>query len=110
MINDNEFVEESLIINLYYLRTLREYTARIEVSLPEKYQDYIKKSRNLAKKAENLGAELLEISNNKIPEKALLSGIFLTKYTIELELLTEKLFGIDINTNLRIIEENLKPG
>ena len=110
MLNDNTFVEESLITNLYYLRTLREYCARIEVSLPKKYQEYINTSRNLAKRCEQLGAELLAISNNRIPEKALTSGIFITKYTLECELLTEKLFDIDINTNLSEIEQNLKPG
>lgn len=110
MLNNQEFIEESLILNLYYLRTLREYCARIEVSLPEKYQEYIDESKNLAKRCEEIGKELLEISNNKIPERAISSGIFITKYTLDAELLTEKLFEIDINTDLSIIEENLKPG
>lgn len=110
MLNDKDFVRESLIINLYYLRTLREYCARIEVSLPIKYQDYIITSRDLANRCEIIGKELLNISNNRIPKEALESGIFITKYTLEAELLTEKLFGIDINTNLSEIENNLEPG
>lgn len=110
MLNDNEFVRESLIINLYYLRTLREYCARIEVSLPKKYESYINTSRNLAKRAESIGGQLLNLSNNRIPKDALLSEIFITKYTLDAELLTEKLFDIEINTNLSEIEESLVPG
>ena len=110
MLNDKDFVRESLIINLYYLRTLREYCTRIEVSLPKKYQEYIITSRDLAKRCEIIGKELLNISNNRIPKEALESGIFITKYTLEAELLTEKLFDIDINTNLSEIENNLIEG
>ena len=110
MLSDNDFIRESLITNLYYLRTLREYCARIQVSLPEKYQEYINISQSLAKRCEELGKELLQISNNKIPQSSIYSHIFVTKYTLECELLTEKLFDIDINTNLSEIEENLTPG
>lgn len=110
MLNDNEFVKESLITNLYYLRTLREYCTRIEVSLPTKYEEYINISKDLAKRCEEFGEELIKISNNRIPESVILSGIFITKYTLECELLTEKLFDIDINTNLSKIENNLTPG
>lgn len=110
MLTNQEFVQESLITNLYYLRTLREYCARIEVSLPKKYETYINESQSLAKRCESLGKELLNISNNRIPDEALKSEIFITKYTLEAELLTEKLFDIDINTNLSEIEESLTPG
>lgn len=110
MLNDNEFFQESIITNLYYLRTLREYTTRIELSLPIKYKEYIDKSKELAKRCENIGEELIKISNNRISENIITNGIFITKYTLACELLTKKLFDIDINTNLSELEENLTPG
>ena len=49
MLNNNQFITESLITNLYYLRTLREYCARIQVSFQQKAEEYIKRSEKLAK-------------------------------------------------------------
>ena len=34
MLSDSKFIENSLISNLYYLRTLREFCARVQLSLP----------------------------------------------------------------------------
>ncbi|MBQ8472751.1 MAG: DUF2935 domain-containing protein [Bacilli bacterium] len=110
MLNDQEFVQESLITNLYYLRTLREYCARIQVSFPLKFEEYRKKSEELAKRCESIGSRLINLSDGYIPESILESGIFTTPYTLEAELLTEKLFDIDINTDLTREELNIKPG
>lgn len=110
MLNNKDFIKESIITNLYYLRTLREYTLRIELSLSNKYNNIKEIFTNLGKRCEEIGSNLLKISNNKIPKEVLNSQIFITNYTYELELLTEKLFNIDINTNLSLIEEKLIPG
>ena len=41
MLSDSKFIENSLISNLYYLRTLREFCARVQLSLPSNYKEYI---------------------------------------------------------------------
>ncbi len=111
MLSDNEFIENSLISNLYYLRTLREFCVRVELSLPSFYTDYIKKINELALKCEDLGTLIVNnYANNNIPSVALNSNIFVTKYTITLEELTNKLFNHKINTNITINELNLKSG
>ena len=48
MINEINFIENTIINNLYYLRTLRELSARIELSLPPKYTEYIEIFANFA--------------------------------------------------------------
>ena len=111
MLSDNEFIENSLISNLYYLRTLREFCARVELSLPSFYTDYINKANDLAKRCENLGTLIVNnYANNNIPSVALNSSIFVTKYTITLEELTNKLFNYNMNTSITKNELNLKPG
>ncbi len=110
MLTDKEFFLQSLVSNLYYLWTLREYSARIEVSLPSIYQEYINKSNELAKRAEALSKRIAVYAYKGLPENVIESGIVLTPYTLELELLTEKLFGIDIDTSITEKEQNVIPG
>ena len=110
MLTDKEFFIQSLVSNLYYLWTLREFSARIEVSFPSIYQDYIERSKNLAKRAEIIDKKLAQYANNSLPEMVLKSEIVVTPYTLELELLTEKLFGIDIDTNVTELAKSIKAG
>ena len=110
MLTNKEFFLQSLISNLYYLWTLREFSARIEVSFPNIYQDYINRSNELAKRAETISKKIAKYANNSLPESVINSEIILTPYTLELELLTEKLFGIDIDTSITEIEKSIRPG
>ena len=110
MLTNQEFFLQSMVSNLYYLWTLREYSARIQVSFPTIYQEYINKSNELAKRAETLSKRVAEYAYLGLPENVIESGIVLTPYTLELELLTEKLFGIDIDTSITEKEKNIKIG
>ena len=100
MLTDKDFFLQSIISNFYYLWTLREYVGRIEVSLPSIYESYIKNSQELAKRAEILDKKVAEFAYNGLPKKIVESEIIVTPYTKELELLTEKLFGLDIDTSI----------
>ncbi len=110
MLTDKEFFLQSLISNLYYLWELREFSARIEVSFPPIYQEYIKKSKELARKAEIISKKAAKYANNSLPESVINSEIIITPYTLQLELLTEKLFGIDIDTSITELEKSIRPG
>lgn len=110
MLTNKEFFLQSLVSNLYYLWTLREYSARIEVSFPPIYEDYIKRSNELSKRAEILSKRVANYAYNGLPENVIESGIVLTPYTLDLELLTEKLFGIDIDTTVTEKEKNIVIG
>ena len=100
MLTDNEFFFQSIVSNLYYLWTLRGYVARIEISLPSKYDSYIKKSQEIAKKAEILDKKVAEYAYLGLDKKIIDSEIIITPYTIDLELLTNKLFDINIDTTI----------
>ncbi len=107
MINDTLFVQQSLTDNLFYLRTIRDFTVNIEISLPEKYQSYIDTARDFRKRCDEYLEKVLELSNNTLLTIFWDTGIFITPYTLSTELLTEKLFGIDLNTVLTEEEEKL---
>lgn len=107
MLNDNLYGQQSLINNLFYLRTIREFCVNIELSFYENNKDYIEVANMLKERCEQLGALTINLSNNKIPTNLFDSGSFVSKYTLETELLTEKLFNINLNTDLTIKEEDL---
>lgn len=105
-----QLVEQSLLENLYYLRTIREYCADIQASFFENNQEYITTAEDFARRCEELGERVINIADGKINEFALNSEIFVTKYTLECEKETERLFGIDINTTLTERELTLTSG
>lgn len=107
MINDTLFVQQSLTDNLFYLRTIRDFTVNIEISLPVKYQSYIDTARDFRKRCDEYLEKVLELSNNTLLTIFWDTGIFITPYTLSTELLTEKLFGVDLNTVLTEEEEKL---
>ena len=110
MLTNKDFFLQSIISNLYYLWTLREYSARIQVSLPYIYRIYIDRSNQLATRAEVLSKKIAEYAYLGLPKNVIESEIILTPYTLELELLTEKLFGIDIDTTVTEKEKAIKVG
>lgn len=110
MISDNLLVQQSLINSLYYLRTLREFSINIELSFFENNQDNINIARDFRKNFEELSRRAINLAQNKLDEKLLNSDIIVTPYTLDSEILTEKLFDIDIDTTLTEQELNLVAG
>ena len=110
MLNDTLFIQQSLINNLFYLRTLREFCLTIQLSFFENNKSYSEIADGLRKRYEELEEKMIGLAKNRLPEEIINSDSFVTEYTLDCELLTEKLFGIDINTNLTTAAMNLTAG
>ncbi len=110
MLSDERFVQESLITNLFYLRTIEEFCINIGSSFFKNNEDYINQADAYKRECEKLGEKYLSIADGNINEFALNSQILVTDYTLDSEYLTEKLFGIDINTELTKRQLALTPG
>ncbi|MDD3340760.1 MAG: DUF2935 domain-containing protein [Bacilli bacterium] len=110
MISDEQYVEQSLIRNLFFLRTLREFCANINLSFYKHNLDYSKRATELELECERIGRILIDNADGNIPKDALDSGILFTPYTLPLEELTERLFGIRIATDITKKEEMITPG
>jgi len=107
MLKDTTYISQSLINHLFYLRTIREFCLNIQLSFYQNNQNIISIANDLGKRYEELGEEAIKLANGRIPNQILESNSFVTNYTLNTELLTEKLFDIDINTNLTTSESNL---
>lgn len=107
IISNSIFVSQSLINHLFFLRTIREFCLSVELSFYQNNNEIIEIANGLRKRYEELEKEAISLANNKIPNQILDSGSFVTNYTLNTELLTEKLFGVMINTDLTVEEKEL---
>ena len=108
MLTEEEFYKESIDTNLYYLRTLRDFCINIELSF---YGDNQYKSRAefLARRSQDLGREIVTLTNGKVPTKGIDYQIYYTEYTLPIERLTEKLFNINLATDITELQLKLVP-
>lgn len=110
MLSEREFFIGSLRDHLYYLRTIREFCITIELSFYKNNEDYIKMAQNFADKCDELGREAISYTGGFVSQEALSSGIYVTEFSLPCEKLTEKLFGIKIDTAFTQQELELKAG
>ena len=110
MLSDAAFVLQTLNSNLYFLRTLRGFATNIQLSFLENNNEYIEAAKDFAIRSENLIRRLMKYANGNVTKEAVDNQIFVTNYTLDTELLTEKLFNIDIDTTITEEEAKLTPG
>ena len=110
MLNDVDFVTQTLTSNLYFLRTLREFATNIQLSFLQDNVEYIEAAKDFGSRSEELGRILMKYANGNVSQEALDNQIFVTDYTLDAELLTERLFNIDIDTTITENELALTAG
>ena len=98
MLTNEEFYIQSLRDHLYYLRTIKEFCITIELSFYKNNLEYINLSQNYARLSDELASKAISYTGGFISREALESEIYVSKYSLPCERLTEKLFGININT------------
>ena len=106
MLNEREFYIESLRDHLYYLRTIRNFCITIELSFYKNNLKYIEMCQDFANKCDELGKEAISYTGGFVSQEALENNIYVSEFSLACEKLTEKLFGININTTFT--EEELK--
>lgn len=110
MLNDNEFIIQSLNSNLFFLRTTRFYCLNIELSFFKNNMEYSNRAKELGRRCEELGRKIIDYTYGYIPEAAKKYQIYVTDYSLRSELLTEKLFDVDIDTGITEEQLNFKVG
>ena len=106
MLSEREFFIQSLRNHLYYLRTIRGFCITIELSFYKNNLKYIEICQDFANKCDELGSEAISYTGGVVSKEALDNNIYVTEFTLPCEKLTEKLFGINIDT--AFTEEELK--
>ena len=108
MLTNVEIFNQSIVNNLYFLRTIREFAASIELSFYETNQVYIDIANNFRKEAESLVLETTKLANGNVNQNFLEYALNTVKYSKEIELLTEKIFNINLNRSITDSELSIK--
>ena len=110
MLNEKEFYIESLRDHLYYLRTIRNFCITMELSFYKNNLKYIEMCEHFANKCDELGREAISYTGGLVSMEALDNNIYVSEFSLPCERLTEKLFGIDINTSFTEEELTFQAG
>ncbi len=110
MLNEKEFFIQSLRDHLYYLRTIRGFCITIELSFYKNNEEYIRIAENFSNKCDELGREAISYTGGLVSKEALDNNIYVTEFSLPCERLTERLFGISIDTSFTEEELRLQSG
>lgn len=106
MLSEEQFIVQSFNNGLFYLRSIRDYCVNIQLSFYKNNGDYSRGAEALAKRCEALWREIITATEGFVPSSSLQYQLFVTKFTLPCEQLTEKLFGITLATD--ITEDHLE--
>lgn len=107
MISKQEFINQSLELNLFYLRIMKEHSIFIEAALPLKNKDLISQADAFKNEFTSLLSRAISLSEGVISPRILKTNELVTKYTIDAEKATQFATGIFIDSNITSIEHSL---
>lgn len=109
MLNDQDFIRLSLENNLFWARIMKEHAIFIESSMPPPQAQLAAQADQFKQQFDRILAETIRLANGIVSVRALQSGQYFTRFTEAAEQATQKLTGIEINSNLTKAEYNIQP-
>ncbi|WP_461612893.1 DUF2935 domain-containing protein [Clostridium sp. Marseille-QA1073] len=107
MLSREEFIGNSLELNLFFLRIQKEHAFFLEAGFTRKDVDKMMEAAQLRAQFDRLLWETVILSRNTIPSQVMRSGEFVTEFTLDAELATEYFTGIPINTSITEVQLGL---
>ena len=107
MLSDKEFVRQSVDLNLFFMRIMKEHMFFIQAAFTPKNQNLSQQSGMLKNMAEKVLAEAVSISDGLVSPQVAKSGELVTDLTIQAERVTQFYTGINFNTRLTEAERGL---
>jgi len=104
MLSNHEFIRQSLELNLFFMRIMKEHAFFIEAGFSLKDQSLAQQADTLKCEFTSLLAEAIMLSDGVISPEVLSSGELVTKFTCDAERATEFYSGIQLDTQLTHME------
>lgn len=101
------FVNQSIQLNLFFLRVVKEHLIFVEASLTPKDVNYARQADMLKREVERLLGETVRFASGVIRPNQINSGEYVTRYTLDAEKATQFYTGIEIDTNITQMELSL---
>ena len=96
MLTNKDIYEESMVNHIYFAGSIRSFCITIGLTFFKNNQDYIDRAIALGYRSTDIINEALKLMNKELADAVLENEVYITPYTKELELLTEKLFDISL--------------
>jgi hypothetical protein len=107
MLSINEFIRQSLELNLFFLRIMKEHSFFLEAGFTPKNSDLAQEGDNFRQRFTKLLQETITLSNGVISPMVKQSGEIVTNFTLAAEKATEFYTGVQLNTNITKAEEDI---
>ena len=108
--NQNDYVRLSLELHLFFDRIMKEHSFFLETAFMEKNKDYKRIANNFKNNFSNILSQIVNLANNNVSEGFLKANEMITANTLESEVKTSDLLGVEIDTNITKKQERLKSG
>lgn len=107
MLSNEEFIQQSLELNLFFIRILKEHAFFMQAAFGTKEQSLAHQADTLKCQFTTLLAETIMLADGVISPEVLSSGELVTKFTFDAERATEFYSGIQLDTELTRMELSL---
>lgn len=107
MLSDQDFVRQSLELNLFFLRIMKEHAFFIEAAFPCKDSAMIHHAEMLKNQLTMVLSEAVRLADGVLSRNFLAGGEIVTPYTLEAEELTEFYTDVSLNTDITRAELSL---
>lgn len=97
MLSNEMFVQQSLELNLFFMRIAKEHSFFMEAAFPGKNQELIQQAESIKIEFTKLLTETITIADGLIRPEVIISGELVTKYTIDAERISEYYSGINLD-------------
>lgn len=110
MLTPARFVQESLELNLFFLRIMKEHSFFLEAGFVCKDRNLIARAERFKNEFNELLTKAVKLANGNVSRAVLASGEIVTNKTRQAERKTQKLTGVHFDTALTARERRLEPG
>lgn len=107
MLSRRDFIRDSLEINLFFLRIMKEHLTLVAAALSLKDNNMIGPLMDLVNNYDKLLMSTISMASGNISPQSMLAGDIITPYTLDAELVTQNLSGLPINIEITRLEANL---
>lgn len=100
MLDNKEIYQQSIINHIYFAGSIRSFCTTIGLTFFRNNQDYIDRAIMLGYRATDIINLAIQYTNKEVGDAIVANEVYITRYTKEIGLLTERLFGINLNLQI----------
>lgn len=108
MLSREKYITLSLELHLFFGRIMKEHSFFLEAGFTPKNTKLSKEADNYKVNFEKLLLDTVKLSNGRIRQAVIDSGEVFTEYTLNAETKTKYYTGIDINSKITLMENDLE--